>query len=77
MVNVVLAVFNLLPIPPLDGGRILAGLLPPAWGARLEKVEPISIFVVIGMSALGMFGWLFNPALRVIGRVINVLGSPA
>jgi Zn-dependent protease len=77
MVNVVLAVFNLLPIPPLDGGRVLAGLLPRAWGARFEKVEPISIFVVIGMSALGMFGWLFNPALRVVGRVINVLGSPA
>jgi Zn-dependent protease len=77
MVNVVLAIFNLLPIPPLDGGRVLAGLLPSVWGARLEKVEPVGLFVVIGLSALGMLGWMFEPAFRVIGRVINVLGSPA
>ena len=76
--NVVLAVFNLLPIPPLDGGRVLAGLLPPPWGARMEKIEPVGLFLVLGLSVLGMLGWLFDPAFRVIGRVINVLfGSPA
>jgi Zn-dependent protease len=78
VINVVLAVFNLLPIPPLDGGRVLAGLLPPQWGARLEKIEPVGLFVVLGFSAFGLLGWLFEPAYRMIGRVINVLvGSQA
>ena len=77
IINVVLAVFNLLPIPPLDGGRMLAGVLPPRLSARLEKIEPIGLFIVLGLSAFGLFGWLFNPAYRVIGHVIQTLMGTA
>ena len=77
VINVVLAVFNMLPIPPLDGGRVLAGLLPARWAVRFEQTEPIGLFIVLGLSALGMLGWLFDPVYRMIGRLINVLvGSP-
>jgi Zn-dependent protease len=78
VVNVILALFNMLPVPPLDGGRVLVGLLPSEWGSRMEKIEPFGLVLVLGLSALGLLGWLFDPALREVGRVINVLiGTPA
>ncbi len=74
LVNVVLALLNLLPIPPLDGGRVLAGVLPKRVGASFEKMAPLGMFIVLGLSVLGLFGWLFRPAYRAIGHVINALG---
>ena len=73
-VNAVLALFNLLPIPPLDGGRVLVGLLPARLGAGLEKIAPAGMFIVVGLSVLGLLGWLFRPAYRAISHLINVLG---
>jgi Zn-dependent protease len=76
--NVILALLNLLPVPPLDGGRILAGLLPQRWGSRLEKIEPVGLFLVLGFCVMRWLDWLFEPAYRMMGRVIAVLlGSPA
>jgi Zn-dependent protease len=73
-VNAVLALFNLLPIPPLDGGRVLVGVLPARLGASVEKIAPAGMFIVVGLSVLGLLGWLFRPAYRAIGHVISVLG---
>jgi Zn-dependent protease len=76
LINVFLALFNLLPIPPLDGGRVLTGLLPSQWGARMEKFEPIGLFLVVGLSLLGLLGWLFDPAMHTMGRVISDVMGP-
>ena len=71
--NVILARFNLIPIPPLDGGRVVCGLLPPSLAVRYERLEPVGFLIVVGLSALGVFGWMFDPASRVISHVIGVL----
>ena len=49
-VNLILALFNLLPIPPLDGGRVLMGLLPPRRAYALSRIEPFGFLIVIGLT---------------------------
>jgi Zn-dependent protease len=76
IINVVLGLFNLLPIPPLDGGRILGALLPAPLGASLDRIEPYGFLVVVGIMGLiayGPFKDLFDPAYRLVGRVIGAL----
>ena len=75
--NLVLAIFNLFPIPPLDGGRILVGLLPYRHARTLSSLESYGIFIVIGLSMLGILGPLWMQPLMTIAEIIlSILLSP-
>lgn len=68
LVNVFLAVFNLLPIPPFDGSHIVEGLLPAAAARVYEKLRPFGMLLFFGLVALTWFA----PGLNIIGNTVGV-----
>ena len=63
VVNIVLMALNLLPVPPLDGGRVAAGLLPPAWALRFDRIEPYGLVILLILMFTGLLGPLLSPLM--------------
>ncbi len=72
-INISLFVLNLLPILPLDGGRILYGLLPNDFGREYAKTEPYGFFIVIGLLALGLLDKILMPFIIGLSQFFEVI----
>jgi Zn-dependent protease len=72
-INVVLMVLNLIPIPPLDGGRVAVGLLPGPLGWQLSRIEPYGFFILLGLIATGLLGHLLGPPVQLFERLISLV----
>lgn len=77
LVNLVMWAFNLFPLPPLDGGRILVGVLPTKAAMTVSRLEPYGFFIVLALVLLGIVGTVWLRPLMDIGySVINAFISP-
>lgn len=73
VLNVILAVINLIPIPPADGGRIVVGLLPPRQAAAYSHIEPFGIFLLIGILMFNPFGITYGIIWPMISSIVDLL----
>jgi len=72
ILNLVLAVFNIMPIPPLDGSRILMGLLPREMAMQYAKVERYGFIIIFGLLWFGAIGAVIWPIVMYLARLLGV-----
>jgi Zn-dependent protease len=77
LVNVVMFAFNLFPLPPLDGGRILVGLLPYRQAVLVSRIEPWGFFVVMALVLAGVVSavWM-QPLMSLTYGLLDVVLTP-
>jgi len=73
LLNLILMVLNLLPLPPLDGGRVLVGLLPDKLAWQVSRVEPYGFFILVALMITGLLGTIIGPPIMALERMLVFL----
>lgn len=75
--NVVFAIFNMLPIPPLDGSKVLANFLPLRMSMAMDRIEPYGFWIIMALVWMGAIGVILGPLIRYttafIGVILNII----
>lgn len=69
-INIVLMVLNLLPVPPLDGSRVVSSLLPPRMAAKYNRLEPYGLIIVILLLLTGVLSWILWPIISGVQSLL-------
>ncbi len=75
-INLVLFAFNLFPLPPLDGGRIMTSILPLRYAIKFARIEPYGFFIVLGLMMLNLLHYWMVPVIGAANIVLNLLVYP-
>jgi len=75
-INLVLFAFNLFPLPPLDGGRIMTSILPLQYAIKFARIEPYGFFIVLGLMMLNLLHYWMVPVIGAANIVLNLLVYP-
>lgn len=76
VVNLLMFVFNLVPIPPLDGGRILTSMLPNHLAYKFAKIEPYGFYIVLALLYFKLLNYWFIPMIAASDWLLRLLASP-
>ena len=75
-INLVLFAFNLFPLPPLDGGRIMTSILPLRYAVKFARIEPYGFFIVLALMMLNLLHYWMVPVIGAANIVLNLLVYP-
>lgn len=73
LINLILAFINLIPVPPLDGSRIVAGFLPPRLEMNYMRLEPFGLLILLALLFTGALGWLIGPLIYGSYSIIKLI----